>query len=69
MNAQGLPHPPPGAPRHCPECSAPLATAPRTCRNCGLSLVGPTAQRLWWIDTELEALRGRRRALRRARRP
>ncbi len=67
MNAQGLPHPPPGAPRHCPECSALLATAVRACQNCGLSLVGPTAQRLWWIDSELEALRGRERALTRER--
>lgn len=63
MNPQGLPQPPPGAPRHCPGCAASLATAPRACRNCGLSLVGPTAQRLWWIDTELGVLRERERAL------
>ncbi|USY21265.1 hypothetical protein NE857_06470 [Nocardiopsis exhalans] len=63
MNAQGLPQPPPGAPRHCPECAASLATAAHACQNCGLSLVGPTAQRLWWIDTEIEMLRGRERAL------
>ncbi len=67
MNAQGLPHLPPGAPRHCPECGAALATAAPACRNCGLGLVGPTAQRLWWIDTELEALRGRERTLARER--
>ncbi|MGW5879205.1 SCO7613 C-terminal domain-containing membrane protein [Nocardiopsis terrae] len=37
-------------------------SAPR-CRRCGLALVGPTAQRLWWIDSELRALRGRERVL------
>ncbi|WP_049568684.1 SCO7613 C-terminal domain-containing membrane protein [Nocardiopsis sp. SBT366] len=63
MNAHGLPQPPPGPPRHCPDCAAPLGAAGRACGRCGLSLVGPTAQRLWWIDTELDALRGRERAL------
>lgn len=63
MNAHGLPQPSPGAPRHCPDCAAPLGTAGQACHRCGLSLVGPTAQRLWWIDTELATLRGRERAL------
>ncbi|PWV52974.1 SCO7613 C-terminal domain-containing membrane protein [Nocardiopsis sp. L17-MgMaSL7] len=63
MNAHGLPQPPPGPPRHCPDCAAPLGAAGRACGRCGLSLVGATAQRLWWIDTELDALRGRERAL------
>ncbi|WP_431871909.1 DUF2157 domain-containing protein [Nocardiopsis eucommiae] len=63
MNAHGLPQPASGAPRHCPDCAVPLGPSGRACPRCGLSLVGPTAQRLWWIDTELETLRGRERAL------
>ncbi|GAB3745207.1 hypothetical protein GCM10027590_62890 [Nocardiopsis nanhaiensis] len=63
MNAQGLPPPPPGAPRHCPDCSASLADAVYMCPTCGLSLSGPTAHRLWWIDTELTSLREREQTL------
>ncbi|MBE1459988.1 hypothetical protein H4W79_004202 [Nocardiopsis terrae] len=63
MNARGLPHPPPGAPRHCPDCQAALTRSAPWCQRCGLALVGPTAQRLWWIDSELRALRGRERVL------
>ncbi|GAB3687357.1 hypothetical protein GCM10028793_01770 [Nocardiopsis oceani] len=63
MNAQGLPPPPPGAPRHCPDCSASLADAVYVCPTCGLSLSGPTAHRLWWIDTELTSLREREQTL------
>ncbi|MBR8744376.1 DUF2157 domain-containing protein [Nocardiopsis sp. MG754419] len=62
MNAEGSP-PRPGAPRRCPDCRSALAASVRSCHHCGLGLVGPTAQRLWWIDTELASLDRRRHAL------
>ncbi len=62
MNAHGTPRPP-GAPRRCPDCRAGLAASARSCPRCGLGLVGPTAQRLWWIDTELVSLDLRRHTL------
>ena len=62
MNAQGIPRPP-GAPHHCPDCRAELISSARACPRCGLGLVGPTAQRLWWIDTELVSLDLRRHTL------
>ncbi|MFE9245198.1 SCO7613 C-terminal domain-containing membrane protein [Nocardiopsis sp. NPDC006938] len=63
MHAHGFPHPSPGAPRRCPDCAAPLGASGPECPNCGLGLVGPTAQRLWWIDAELSTLHGRERVL------
>ena len=62
MNAQGNPRPS-GAPHHCPDCRAALAASARACPRCGLGLVGPTAQRLWWIDAELVSLDLRRHTL------
>ncbi|WP_087095870.1 SCO7613 C-terminal domain-containing membrane protein [Nocardiopsis sp. JB363] len=62
MNAQGTPRRP-GAPHRCPDCRAVLATSVRACPHCGLGLVGPTAQRLWWIDSELASVELRRHTL------
>ena len=62
MNAQGTPRRP-GAPHRCPDCRAVLATSVRACPHCGLGLVGPTAQRLWWIDAELTSVELRRHTL------
>ncbi len=39
----------------CPDCGAPL-TAPDRCEACGLSLTGPAAARLWWVDQQLASL-------------
>ena len=62
MNAQGIPRRP-GAPHRCPGCRTVLAVSARACPKCGLGLVGPTAQRLWWIDAELASLDLRRHTL------
>src|SRR4051794_37021207 len=43
----------------CPDCRAPLTGAER-CAACGLSLRGPVAARLWFVDQQLDALRGER---------
>ncbi|HWH28453.1 MAG TPA: hypothetical protein VNU26_05745, partial [Mycobacteriales bacterium] len=44
----------------CPSCAAALTGAPR-CTSCGVTLVGPDAQRLWQVDQRLAAL-GREQA-------
>ncbi|MET9708687.1 hypothetical protein ABZ644_17295 [Nocardiopsis alba] len=62
MNAEGTPRPP-GAGPQCPDCRIALAPSAHACPHCALSLVGPTAQRLWWIDAELVSLDRRRGAL------
>lgn len=46
----------------CPDCGAPLAS-PHRCDACGLSLVGPLAQRLWWVDQQLASLTEERTSL------
>ncbi|MEU2947047.1 hypothetical protein ABZ617_13530 [Nocardiopsis alba] len=62
MNAEGTPWPP-GAGPQCPDCRIALAPSAHACPHCALSLVGPTAQRLWWIDAELVSLDRRRDTL------
>ncbi|MFV2196031.1 SCO7613 C-terminal domain-containing membrane protein [Nocardiopsis sp. LOL_012] len=49
----------------CPSCRLPLPTAesPPACPRCRLPLVGPDAQELWRIDTELAGLDARRSVL------
>lgn len=64
MNVHGSPPSPAGPRLSCPDCRAPLAAQPRSCRRCGLLLVGATAQRLWHIDTEIALLNSRERHLR-----
>ncbi|MFN2540212.1 MAG: SCO7613 C-terminal domain-containing membrane protein [Mycobacteriales bacterium] len=46
----------------CPDCRAPLTGADR-CPRCGLSLLGPDAARLWWVDQQLATLTAERIAL------
>jgi hypothetical protein len=46
----------------CPDCRAPL-TGPDRCSTCGLSLRGPDAARLWWLDQQLAALTAERLTL------
>ncbi|MDP9183284.1 MAG: hypothetical protein M3P04_10975, partial [Actinomycetota bacterium] len=46
----------------CPDCRAPLSGAER-CASCGLSLRGPDAARLWWVDQQLATLTAERIAL------
>ena len=43
----------------CPDCRATLTGAER-CESCGLSLRGPDAARLWWVDQQLAALTAER---------
>ena len=62
MNVEGIPRQP-GTSHTCPDCGTGLNASASVCPRCGLSLVGPTAQRLWWIDAELASLDRRRRAL------
>ena len=62
MNAEETPQRP-GTAHRCPDCGSGLSLSARACPQCGLSLVGPTAQHLWWIDAELNSLDHRRRAL------
>ncbi|PDP85165.1 hypothetical protein CQJ94_24530 [Glycomyces fuscus] len=64
MNVHGSPPSPAGPRLRCPDCRAPLPARPRSCRRCGLLLVGGTAQRLWHIDTEIALLNSRKRSLR-----
>ncbi len=44
----------------CPDCSAPLPAGARACPACGISLVGPAAERLWQVDQQLAALAAER---------
>ena len=46
----------------CPDCRAPLTGSER-CESCGLSLRGPDAARLWWVDQQLAALAAERLTL------
>lgn len=43
----------------CPDCRAPLSGTER-CESCGLSLRGPDAARLWWVDQQLATLAAER---------
>ncbi|KOX18300.1 SCO7613 C-terminal domain-containing membrane protein [Nocardiopsis sp. NRRL B-16309] len=63
MNAHGSP-PPAAPPLRCPDCAAPLRPGAAACPRCALVLVGPLAQRLWEIDTQLVDLADRSRRLR-----
>ncbi|MFD3688940.1 SCO7613 C-terminal domain-containing membrane protein [Nocardiopsis sp. NPDC058631] len=63
MNAHGSPPPPAGPRLHCPDCRSPLPFGTTACPRCGLRLTGDTARRLWWIDSEIAELDGRRHRL------
>lgn len=62
MNVERIPRQP-GTSHTCPDCGTGLNASASVCPRCGLSLVGPIAQRLWWIDAELASLDRRRRTL------
>ncbi|NYJ34230.1 SCO7613 C-terminal domain-containing membrane protein [Nocardiopsis aegyptia] len=63
MNAHGSP-PPAAPPLRCPDCAAPLRPGAAACPRCAFVLVGPLAQRLWEIDTQLAELADRSHRLR-----
>ncbi|WP_304453497.1 SCO7613 C-terminal domain-containing membrane protein [Nocardiopsis sp. YSL2] len=63
MNAHGSPSPA-APPLRCPDCAAPFRPGAAACPRCSLVLVGPLAQRLWEIDTQLVELADRSRRLR-----
>jgi hypothetical protein len=46
----------------CPDCRAPL-TGASACAACGLTLLGPTAARLWQVDQQVLTLREERTTL------
>ena len=46
----------------CPECQT-LLTGDPSCRSCGLTLIGPDAERLWQVDVELGQVDARRGVL------
>ncbi|WP_121187880.1 SCO7613 C-terminal domain-containing membrane protein [Nocardiopsis sp. Huas11] len=63
MNAHGSP-PSAAPPLRCPDCAEPLRPGASACPRCALVLVGPLAQRLWELDTQLMELADRSRRLR-----